>query len=204
MKISSGAEANIYLEKNIIKDRIKKNYRIESLDKKLRKSRTKREVKVLNKLREINFNSPKVINSTEFTIEMENINGNKVKDILEKDPLTISKKIGEQLTILHDNNIVHGDLTTSNMIKKADDIYFIDFGLSQFSIKVEDKAVDLHLFRQALESKHDKIWEECYKEFLKNYNPKSKKEIINRLEKIEARGRNKAKWMNQTLHRDKK
>ena len=33
-------------------------------------------------------------------------------------------------------------------------IYLIDFGLSLYSNKPEDKAVDLHLLKQALESKH--------------------------------------------------
>lgn len=192
-KISSGAEAEIFKEKNIIKDRVKKGYRIKEIDLSLRKSRTKRESKILIRLEKINFPAPRIIKTdNESKIEMEFIVGNKVRDILENNPIKLSKEIGEKLAILHNNDIYHGDLTTSNMIfyKK---IYFIDFGLSLFSDKVEDKAVDIHLFRQALESKHDKIWEKCYKSFLIEYQKKVKNntQIMNRLEKIEKRGRNK-------------
>jgi TP53 regulating kinase-like protein len=71
-----------------------------------------------------------------------------------------------------------------------DKIYFIDFGLSFVSKKLEDKAVDLHLFRQALESRHHRIWEKCFSEFSKAYGDKA---VLKRLEIVEARGRNKHK-----------
>ena len=44
-------------------------------------------------------------------------------------------------------------------ILKNGKVYFIDFGLGFFSNKTEDKAVDLHLLKQALESKHYQIFE---------------------------------------------
>ena len=130
---------------------------------------------------------------------MEHINGPKIRDILEKsDYKKLSKEIGAILSKLHNLNITHGDLTTSNMLQNNNDknkIYLIDFGLSKFSVKVEDKAVDIHLFKQALESKHDTIWEESYKHFIKEYlkNTEYSKEIMVRLDKIELRGRNKQK-----------
>ena len=95
---------------------------------------------------------------------------------------------------MHNNNIIHGDLTTSNMILE-NEIYFIDFGLSFFSDKTEDKAVDLHLLRHALESKHHKIFEKSFKAVLNGYKSKCRKynETIKRLEKVESRGRYKGK-----------
>jgi TP53 regulating kinase-like protein len=72
-------------------------------------------------------------------------------------------------------------------------LYFIDFGLSFNSHKIEDKAVDIHLFKQALESKHYKIADSAYREFIKAYNPKDKKEILGRLAIVEQRGRYKEK-----------
>ena len=70
------------------------------------------------------------------------------------------------------------------------EIYFIDFGLSFFSQKIEDKAVDLHLLKQALESKHYKIWEKCFKEVLEGYKAaKDYNEVMARFEKVEKRGR---------------
>ena len=94
---------------------------------------------------------------------------------------------------IHDLDIVHGDLTTSNMILKDNKIVLIDFGLAQFSSKVEDKAVDLHLFKQALESRHSQVWEKAFTQFLSGYQPANKKEELSRLEKVEKRGRNKQK-----------
>ena len=195
--IAQGAEAKLYKkDTSLIKDRIKKSYRIKEIDTRLRKSRTRREAKILKKLEEMNFSAPKLLETDEKEkIEMEFIDGPKIRDILEeKDFLKLSKEIGKKLAILHNNEIIHGDLTTSNMILKKE-VYFIDFGLSFFSKRIEDKAVDLHLFRQALESKHYKIWEESFKAFLKEYEKGAEegKDIIKRLEKVESRGRNKNK-----------
>ena len=48
--IAQGAEAKLYKEGDIlIKDRIKKSYRIEELDKPIRKRRSKKEAKILKK-----------------------------------------------------------------------------------------------------------------------------------------------------------
>jgi TP53 regulating kinase-like protein len=195
-QISSGAEAIIYKEKNIVKDRIKKSYRIPEIDEKLRKFRTRRESKVLEKLEQLGFDAPKLVKTDKTSIiEMEFIDGPKIRDVLDNDPEDLVREIGEKVAILHNNDIVHGDLTTSNMILKGKKVILIDFGLSKFSDKIEDKAVDIHLFRQALESKHEKIWEKAYKIFLDAYELKVKnpKEVMNRLEKIELRGRNKHK-----------
>ncbi|MBU1704455.1 MAG: Kae1-associated serine/threonine protein kinase [Nanoarchaeota archaeon] len=194
--IGSGAEATIYLDGHIIKDRIKKSYRIHEIDDKLRKQRTKREAKVLRTLQKLNFPAPKLLKTDDKErIEMQLIEGAKVRDILEKsDYHALGEEIGKKVAILHNEGIIHGDLTTSNMILDKE-IYFIDFGLSFFSEKVEDKAVDLHLLRQALESKHYTIWHKCFLSVLKGYKAKVKnyQEIHKRYEKVEERGRNKHK-----------
>lgn len=195
-EVNRGAEAIIYMDKDIIKDRIRKNYRIKEIDEKLRKFRTKREAKILDKLAVINFPAPRLIKTDEKQkIVMQNIKGSKLRDVLEKkDYLKLSREIGKKIAILHNNDIIHGDLTTSNMILDKE-IYFIDFGLSYFSHKEEDMAVDLHLLKQALESKHYKIFEKCFKAALDSYkkHAKNSKIILNRLEKVEARGRYKGK-----------
>ena len=197
--IAQGAESKLYLkEDKVIKDRFKKQYRIREIDEKLRKFRTKRESKILEKLSAINFPSPKLIETDKKEkIIMEHIEGKLVKDILEKDYKALSKEIGEKTAGLHNQDMIHGDLTTSNMVlrNKDEKIYFIDFGLSFFSHKIEDKAVDLHLLKQALESKHYKVWEKSFKLVLENYKKAAKdaNEIIKRLEKVEKRGRYKQK-----------
>ncbi len=193
--IQEGAEAKIFkkIEGNvttIIKQRINKKYRIEAINKLLIPPRTRREVKVITKLKELKINVPEIISTNKKDIiEMEFIEGNKIRDILDNQ-INIAEEIGTTLALMHDNNIVHGDLTTSNMIFN-NKLYFIDFGLSLFSQKLEDKAVDIHLFKQALESKHHKIYEQAYKLFIKGYKKsKNYKEVAERLKKVESRGRN--------------
>ncbi|MFC1755154.1 KEOPS complex kinase/ATPase Bud32 [Thermoproteota archaeon] len=199
-KIAQGAEAILYKDKqNVLKDRFEKKYRHPEIDRSLRKSRTRREAKVIDKLQQINFPVPKLINmdDKEMKIEMEHIPGPKLRDVFEENPKVYSRIIGEMVAKLHNNNIIHQDLTTSNMIlnEKNKMIYFIDFGLSFFSEKEEDKAVDLHLLRHALESKHYKVWKEAFDEVVKAYkaNCRDADIILKRLEKVEKRGRNKSK-----------
>ena len=205
--IAQGAEAKIILSKDIVtKDRISKSYRIPELDKKIRKSRTKAETKLLNKASQI-INCPLPINNQslrgggvgkpkDFKIKMPFIDGKKLSDHLDKFPLKqqkqICKQIGEDVAKLHDAEIIHGDLTTSNMVLKDNKIFFIDFGLGYISHKFEDKAVDIHLFKQALEAKHFRNWEVLFKEFEKGYSKsKDSKIVFERLKAVEKRGRYK-------------
>ena len=196
-KIAQGAEAKLYLEDSkIIKDRFKKGYRIKEIDERLRKSRIRREAKIFDKLAAIGFPAPRLIKSDgKEILEMGFIKGYKVRDILEKkDYVALCGEVGRKIAVLHNNTIIHGDLTTSNMILK-DEVYFIDFGLSFFSHKIEDMAVDLHLLKQALESKHYTIWEECFKAALDAYRKESKdgELVLKRLDVVEKRGRYKGK-----------
>src|SRR3989338_3498819 len=195
--IAQGAEAKLFLEGDgVLKNRFGKKYRIKEIDAKLRGFRTRREAKVLEKLEAINFPAPKLINNDEKeNIIIEKIDGNLIKDVLNDSGYkNLCAEIGRKIAVLHNNSIIHGDLTTSNMILNKE-IYFIDFGLSFFSDKAEDRAVDLHLLKEALESKHYKIWEECFKCALDAYRNEAKKshETIKRLEAVEKRGRYRAK-----------
>lgn len=210
--IQQGAEAIILKEKNsIIKKRIKKSYRIPELDQKIRKLRTRSETKLLKKAYEI-ISIPKVTRSDEKIKEivMDFIDGKKLSDNLDKftlkKQLETCKQIGKSVAKLHSKDIIHGDLTTSNMILKKQtkeenskenlgDLYFIDFGLGYISHKFEDKAVDLHLLRQALEAKHFKYWEKLFQEFLKGYKSfKDSKIVLGRLKAVEKRGRYKGQY----------
>ncbi|MFH1607590.1 MAG: KEOPS complex kinase/ATPase Bud32 [archaeon] len=199
--IAQGAEAKIILSDDfVIKDRIKKSYRIPELDKKIRTRRTRSEAKLLTKASEIiNTPVPLINPSKGFTkLKMPFIEGKKLSDHLDNLPLEkqkqILKQIGNDIAKLHKENIIHGDLTTSNMILKDEKIFLIDFGLGYFNGKYEDKAVDIHLLKQALEAKHFKHWETLFKEFEKGYNSINKegaKKVFNQLAKVEKRGRYK-------------
>lgn len=205
--IAQAAEAKIFLNKEkgiIIKDRISKGYRHPVLDKKLIKTRTKSEFKILEKAACLGI-APKPLNSTENKIEMPYLEGKKLSEHLEElDWKVLCKQIGEKIAKLHDNNIIHSDLTTSNMIlqnepnsrevvskKPLGVLHFIDFGLSFISTRIEDKAVDLHLIKQALEAKHFTIHKEAEKIILDNYNSKDKAKVLEQLKKVESRGRYK-------------
>ncbi len=195
--IQQGAEALLIKDDSkIIKRRIKKSYRLKEIDEKLRRKRTRREAKILEKLY-CKINVPKVIDVDENKKEMviEFIKGKRLSDYLDSLPLKkqldICKKLGEMIGKMHEEDIIHGDLTTSNMILKNEEIYFIDFGLSFHSKRIEDKAVDLHLLRQALEAKHFKNWEKLFKKIIDNYKSKEKEKVLKQLKKVESRGRYK-------------
>ena len=121
--IRQAAEAIIYRHGNeVIKERIKKSYRIDDIDLKLRKSRTRKEAKLLEKVE----NAPKVLGADEkrMKIRMEFIDGKLVKNVLDgmdkKRRSLILREIGGKIARMHDNDIIHGDLTTSNMIYVSD------------------------------------------------------------------------------------
>ena len=125
---------------------------------------------------------------------MELVEGELIKDFLEKatkkSRSELCLKIGKIVSKLHQAGIVHGDLTTSNMILRGGEVCLIDFGLAEKSDRTEDKAVDIHLFKQALISKHSSFWEYCFKAFVEGYSVEGRtKDVFERLKKIEKRGR---------------
>lgn len=196
--IGRGAEAILIKDKDtLLKQRIKKGYRHEKIDTALRTQRTRRESRILEKVART-IHVPKVHKTKEETIEMEFIAGKVLSTHLDSSPAKkqheIAKKIAQATAKMHDKDIIHNDLTTSNMILKQGKVYFIDFGLSFHSAKIEDKAVDIHLLKEALQSKHFKIASKFFKEFVKWYTKsKQGKEILKRLEVVESRGRYKKK-----------
>ena len=196
--IAQGAEAVIIKKgKLAIKNRIEKTYRHPELDEKIRKLRTRAESRILERISKI-ISVPKVLSIDEIkkTIKLEFIAGKKLADILEKsDYKKICEQIGKSLAKLHDNNLIHGDLTTSNLILKGKKVYFIDVGLSFHSQKVEDKAVDLHLIKEALEAKHPTISKFAYDFVIKGYkHSQNYNKVIKQLEAVEKRGRYKAQY----------
>lgn len=225
--LATGAEAILLQQNcNIIKRRVKKAYRIPEIDEKLRKLRTRSEAKLLEKLQN-KINVPKILKIDEKNKEiiMEFIEGKKLSENLDNFSLNkqieICREIGKEVSKIHDLDIIHGDLTTSNMILaensenkekpiknktllkqmsdnindltdiKESKIFFIDFGLSFHSSRIEDKAVDLHLLRQALESRHFQDWQKLFKAVIFGYKSRGKEKILAQLEKVEKRGRYK-------------
>ncbi|MCF7861214.1 Kae1-associated serine/threonine protein kinase [Candidatus Woesearchaeota archaeon] len=195
--IARGAEAELILNDTgmVTKFRRPKDYRLEVIDLSLRKRRTKSEFNILKKL-SLDLNVPTVDNLAEASFDMEYIDGNRVRDELNAETAKkLCEKIGAIVGKIHGKGIIHGDLTTSNFILKQGTVYTIDFGLSFYSEKYEDRAVDIHLFYQALKSSHCEIAEKCFDSFTRGYKKvfTEYKTVYDRFLKVEERGRNKTK-----------
>lgn len=206
--IRKGAEANLYSgywfgKEVIFKCRIPKKYRIEELDKRIRTERTLNEARALIKVKNYGIYVPQVfeIDSTNSTIVMKYIQGNKLKDILANLDDDLKKKyfyeIGRSIATLHKNGHIHGDITTSNIIITPEgNTFLIDFGLHAYSDTIEDKSVDLHLLKRVLISSHGSNYEYCFNAFLEGYRSRYREtdvnecdEIIKNMKVIESRGR---------------
>ncbi len=198
--IKKGAEADIYQtmwqnSKAILKIRKVKNYRNSSLDAKIRKQRTIKESQMISHARIFGIPTPLVyfVNLEKSYIIMQQIPGKPVHDLSESKIIKLSKEIGKLVGKLHQNGIMHGDLTTSNFILFKNLVYVIDFGLSQNTIKPEDHAVDLRLIKEILNSAHAKIMKNAWKNFLLGYKSvvgnSYHTKITKLVAEIESRGR---------------
>lgn len=198
--IKKGAEGDIYTTKfgsdpAILKTRKVKPYRHPTLDNKIRKQRTIREASMLAEAKSVGIRTPLVyqVNTSDCTILMQRIDGVMVRNLDGSKLKSACTQIGKITATLHKNGIVHGDLTTSNFISKNNKIYAIDFGLAQKSVRVEDHAVDLRLFKEILGSAHVQIMDSLWKSFLSGYKSivglERLNKILNQLSIIEGRGR---------------
>ena len=203
--LKRGAEASLYLAewhgKNaVIKTRLPKMYRHEKLDKIIRTYRTVHEPQLMHESKKAGVSTPIIylVDVENATIVMEYIEGNQVKKMLTT--LSANKRnsvcirIGELVARLHKNCIIHGDLTTSNMIQKEDGrIFLVDFGLGEKNSELEARGVDLHLLKRALQSTHYRFAEECFKAVVKGYSSvlgeNEAKDVLNKIRDLERRGR---------------
>jgi Kae1-associated kinase Bud32 len=196
--IKRGAEAVLYLKNNqLVKERVKKNYRLKEIDEKLRKLRTRKEAKLLNEAKRVGVETPRIFSIDEkgFKIVMEFVDGERLKEFLnetnDENRKKTAEEIGKAVGILHKSGIVHGDLTTSNMILRDDKIFFIDFGLGDFSNRIEDLATDLSVLKEAFKSTHFKYLDILWESFIKGYKLTNDKfnKVLDTLNDIEKRGR---------------
>jgi TP53 regulating kinase and related kinases len=190
-----GAESNIYLtkwydKKAISKIRIPKIYRQRILDKDLRKKRTISESKMIALAKEFGLRTPYIyfVDPIRAEIVMEFIPGSRASKVLSS---SICFDIGKFASTLHSFNIIHGDLTPSNFIVNRK-ITMIDMGLSFYSTRREDKAMDIRLFKEILKSTHHHTYSEFFYDFLEGYksvNSKELEKILERMDEIETRKR---------------
>ena len=198
--IAKGAESNIvkssYLGRDaVLKNRVSKNYRILEIDNKIRKARTKLEAKLLSDVKKAGVVTPILydVDLHDKTILMEEIKGDLVKDIINED---LAYEIGENIAKFHNLNIIHGDITSSNMmVNDKNQLVFIDFGLGRYSDLFEDKAVDLLVLKKSLQSidynTAIKIFDNVLEGYADEYKDDSlnREQIIKKINEIESRGR---------------
>ena len=129
---------------------------------------------------------------------MEFVEGKQVKQVLnnfgKKERLRLCRHVGELIGQLHTHGIIHGDLTTSNMILTPyGKVVFVDFGLGEYSKELEIQGVDLHLMKRAFQSTHFRHAEECFNSVMEGYEKivgkETMKNVLEKIREIEMRGR---------------
>ncbi|KAK1236516.1 serine/threonine-protein kinase bud32 [Marasmius sp. AFHP31] len=129
----------------------------------------------------------------------------------EVDPLTeygvtvdeIMNLVGIEIAKMHKADVIHGDLTTSNMMLRRPssaqpnlptELVLIDFGLAFQSTLTEDKAVDLYVLERAFSSTHPDS-EPMFASVLAAYEKQIGKDwgvIKPRLDDVRLRGRKRS------------
>lgn len=182
-----GAEAVVTLGETALKRRVPKGYRHRELDRRIRRRRTEREALAMRDARRAGVPTPLVLRVEGDTLEMERVDGHCLKEGVDGESL---ETYVQYLARLHNCSLVHGDPTTSNAVKGDGELMLIDFGMASREERVEQKAVDLHLFLNCLKSSHPytdalaERLEELYSERAHDGG-----EVLERVVEIEQRGR---------------
>ncbi len=203
--LKKGAEASLFLEnwqglRVVMKRRLPKKYRLPEIDERIRVYRTTHESQLLHSAKEAGVPTPTIfmVDLADSNIILEFVEGKQVKQILNylssEKRQELSRHIGELIGMLHFKDIIHGDLTTSNMIlTQSGNIVFIDFGLGEKSSELECRGVDLHLMKRAFQSVHFNYAEECFEAVLEGYakvvGNETAREVLDKIREIERRGR---------------
>jgi TP53 regulating kinase-like protein len=204
-QLKKGAEATItlanwYGKKVVLKSRNVKKYRHSQLDEKIRRFRTNHEPQLMHEAKKAGVSTPVIflVDTKNMLIIMEFIHGEQVKHILANFSLfqrqKLCFKIGMLVAKLHSHGIIHGDLTTSNLIlNDYDKLFLVDFGLAEKQIELEAKGVDLHLMKRSLHSTHNQFAKDCFKNIMNGYSKvigdTITKDVLKKIQEIERRGR---------------
>jgi TP53 regulating kinase-like protein len=203
--IKKGAEANLYLanwhdRRVVLKKRLPKKYRPAKLDAQIRTYRTIHEPQLMHEAKKAGVPTPTIflVDVKNTTIVMEHVEGKQIKQLLnqlsENERKRLCFKIGQEIAKLHGFGLIHGDLTTSNMIMSSGgNVFFVDFGLGEKNEELEARGVDLHLMKRALQSTHYQFAEDCFESVIKGYGDimsvETLKSVLDKIREIERRGR---------------
>ncbi|ORC91783.1 protein kinase [Trypanosoma theileri] len=228
-------ECDFYNYRAVCKHRFRKDYRHPVLDQRLREQRTVREARALMRCRKHGVTAPTVfaVDRDRCAIIMERIEGLTVRDILDNQQRQqqsveqaknaaptmdryLLQGIGEIVGLLHNADIIHGDLTTSNFMcttqlledyqtskeeykKKTSARYglvVLDFGLVMDKNSAEERAVDLYVLERAIKSSHPYLEHIASSLVLDGYrrtvDAQKGAATLARLEAVRARGRKRS------------
>jgi TP53 regulating kinase-like protein len=160
-----GAEADVILGdwqglEAVFKVRKPLTYRLRVLDEAIRRQRTLREAEMIHLAKGAGVSSPFLydVDVASSTLVMEFVRGDRVKDLVpslsESQLESVFFEFGQDVARLHRSGIMHGDLTTANVVRRNGRLVFIDFGLSVRTMRLEDHAVDLRLIKETLVGAH--------------------------------------------------
>jgi len=208
--LRQGAEAKVYRgsylgQQAIIKERFSKSYRLPELDQKITKERSKAEARALIKCKTLGIRTPTLFLADQNLLIMQYLDCPTARDFIKSTLDDASKtvdeqklilvqlgqKIGELMANLHNNNLIHGDMTTSNLLVQ-DEIYVIDFGLANTEGSAEDKGVDMYVLERAIISAHpntEYMFEAIMKNYEQNLSNKTRDTVMKKYHDIRMRGR---------------
>ncbi|RFU29149.1 hypothetical protein B7463_g7188, partial [Scytalidium lignicola] len=236
--ITQGAEALLYRSTYLLpsiscalKYRPSKPYRHPILDARLTRHRILSEARVLVKCRREGVPVPAVyaLDESAGWLMVEWIDGEVVRQRLnewlkrrkdagvdegedEDELVSLMAGVGSVVGKMHNAGIVHGDLTTSNLMLRPSsgdkeslttdsedanilrgELTLIDFGLASQSVSEEDRAVDLYVLERAFGSTHPRA-ERLFSEVLVAYGKsfKGANVVLRKLEEVRMRGRKRS------------
>jgi Kae1-associated kinase Bud32 len=199
-----GAEADVILGRwqgvdAVFKVRKPLSYRLPILDETIRRQRTLREADMTHEAKEAGVSTPSLydVDLLRATLVMEYVRGRRLRDLIGRLSQAETKEVftlfGAQVAKLHAAGIMHGDLTTANVVRKGEALVFLDFGLSVRTARVEDHAVDLRLIKETLVGAHSPFapaaLEAIYEGYSKVSGGPKFKAVFRQLRSIERRGR---------------
>ncbi|KAL6896097.1 kinase-like protein [Trichoderma longibrachiatum] len=227
--ITQGAEGRLYKTTYLLPDipcalkyRPPKPWRHPILDQRLTKHRILSEARILSKCRRDGLRVPDVyaideaagwlmlewVQGTPVRVNINERLGSRTEGIEDDEELKdLMRRIGAAVGKMHSIGVIHGDLTTSNMMLKppaqqsADDgatglegeIVIIDLGLASGGVHDEERAVDLYVLERAFGSTHPRA--ECiFGEVLDAYRKSYKQAgvTLKKLEDVRMRGRKRS------------
>ena len=202
--IYRGAEADITLGTwqglgAVFKSRKPLRYRLPALDDSIRRQRTVREAEMIEQAKRAGIRAPFLyaMDLPRATLVMEYVQGDRLRDLvgsLRTDEAEDAfERFGRSAARMHTAGIMHGDLTTANVLKKGKDLVFIDFGLSARTDRLEDHAVDLRLIKETLVGAHPGVAQAALDSLFRGYASEAGtqrfRSVLRQLKSIERRGR---------------